>query len=91
MTNGRLWSISSPPTRGRAWHWAVACARFAARAQAAEKGGGYRTLYVFGGIDIPLFLLTVFAKNEKDNLSKAEQAAAVQLSKALLETYGELQ
>lgn len=55
------------------------------------KSGGYRTLYVFGGVGIPLFLLTVFAKNEKDNLSKAEQAAAVQLSRALLETYGELQ
>lgn len=52
------------------------------------KSGGYRTLYVFGGDAMPLFLLTVFAKNEKDNLTKAEQAAAVALSKALLATYG---
>jgi len=51
------------------------------------KSGGYRTLYVFGGITIPLFLVTVFAKNEKDNLTKAEQAAAVALSKELLATY----
>jgi hypothetical protein len=53
------------------------------------KSGGYRTIYVFGGTNIPIFLITVFAKNEKDNLSKAELAAAVQLSKSLLETYGE--
>ena len=53
------------------------------------KSGGYRTLYVFGGAHMPLFLVTVFAKNEKDNLSKAEQAAAVQLSKTLLATYGD--
>lgn len=55
------------------------------------KSGGYRTLYVFGGITMPLFLVTVFAKNEKDNLTKAEQAAAVELSKLLLATYGEAQ
>ena len=52
------------------------------------KSGGYRTLYVFGGSMMPLFLMTVFAKNEKDNLTKAEQAAAVALSKELLATYG---
>jgi hypothetical protein len=53
------------------------------------KSGGYRTLYVFGGRHMPLFLLTVFAKNEKDNLSKAEQAAAVALSKRLIASYGD--
>ena len=53
------------------------------------KSGGYRTINVFGGTHMPIFLVTVFAKNEKDNLSKAEQAAAVQLSKILLETYGD--
>jgi hypothetical protein len=52
------------------------------------KSGGYRTLYVFGGSTIPLFLVTVFAKNEMDNLTKAEQAAAVALSRELLATYG---
>jgi hypothetical protein len=52
------------------------------------KSGGYRTVYVFGGTDMPIFLLTVFAKNEKDNLSQTEQAAAVALSKQLLATYG---
>lgn len=52
------------------------------------KSGGYRTIYVFGGSTMPVFLVTVFAKNEKDNLSKAEQAAAVDLAKQLLATYG---
>lgn len=55
------------------------------------KSGGYRTIYVFGGTHMPIFLVTVFAKNEKDNLSKAEQVAAVQLSKILLDTYGDRQ
>lgn len=53
------------------------------------KSGGFRTVYVFGGTHMPIFLITVFAKNEKANLSKLEQAAAVELSKALVAKYGE--
>ncbi|MEP6868871.1 MAG: type II toxin-antitoxin system RelE/ParE family toxin [Novosphingobium sp.] len=52
------------------------------------KSGGYRTIYVYGGDTIPLFLITVFAKNEKDNLSPTERAIMVQTSKTLLATYG---
>jgi hypothetical protein len=52
------------------------------------KSGGYRTIYVFGSAAAPLFLVTVFAKNEKSNLSRSEQAAAVELSKQLLRNYG---
>ena len=55
------------------------------------KSGGYRTHYVFGGIQMPIFLVTVFAKNEKDNLSASEQAAAIHLSKILTDTYGDRQ
>lgn len=53
------------------------------------KSGGYRTIYVFGGVHIPIFLVTVFAKNEKDNLTKAEQAELIAMSKALLARYGD--
>jgi hypothetical protein len=55
----------------------------------AGKSGGYRTVYVWGGAAIPIFLVTVFAKSEKDNLSKAEQAELVALSKALIAHYGD--
>ena len=53
------------------------------------KSGGFRTIYVFGGTHMPIFLITVFAKNEKGNLSKAEQAAAVELSKRIVAAYGD--
>ena len=43
---------------------------------------------MFGGTQMPIFLVTVFAKNEKDNLSRAEQTAAIALSKVLLASYG---
>jgi len=48
------------------------------------KSGGYRTVYVFGGTHMPVILVTVFAKNEKDNLSKAELSAAVTFAKQLV-------
>ncbi len=53
------------------------------------KSGGFRTVYVFGGTHMPIFLITIFAKNEKPNLSKSEQTAAVEMSKALVAKYGD--
>nr|WP_286207888.1 type II toxin-antitoxin system RelE/ParE family toxin [Hephaestia sp. MAHUQ-44] len=53
------------------------------------KSGGYRTIYVFGGAHMPVFLVTVFAKNERDNLTKVEQAELIAMSKALLARYGD--
>lgn len=37
------------------------------------KRGGYRVVTYFGGDDIPVFLLALFSKGEKENLSKAER------------------
>lgn len=56
--------------------------------EGAGKSGGYRTIYIFGGRHMPLFLVTVFAKNEKANLTPKEQAVAVALSKQIVAQYG---
>jgi hypothetical protein len=37
------------------------------------KRGGYRVITYFAGDDIPVFLISVFAKGDRDNLSKAER------------------
>ena len=37
------------------------------------KSGGYRVITFYSGNDIPTFLLNVFAKNEKTDLSQAER------------------
>ena len=34
----------------------------------------------FGGADVPVFLLTVFGKNERANLNKAERNALAKLT-----------
>ena len=43
------------------------------RAHGRGKRGGVRVIYYFHNESLPLFLLNVFAKNEKANLTKAEQ------------------
>jgi hypothetical protein len=53
------------------------------------KSGGYRTIHIFGGVHMPLFLLTCFAKNEKDNLSAKEQSDLVETSKRIIAAYGD--
>jgi hypothetical protein len=42
----------------------------------------------YGGDDIPLFLLTVFAKSDRSNISKAARNDLAKLVKILRETYG---
>ena len=37
------------------------------------KSGGYRVITFFSGTDIPVFLLNIFAKNEKTDLKPAER------------------
>jgi hypothetical protein len=40
---------------------------------ARGKSGGVRTIHYFGGRDVPVFLLAVYAKSEKANLTRAER------------------
>ena len=42
------------------------------RAPGRGKRGGVRVIYYYHDESLPLFLLSVFAKNEKANLTKAE-------------------
>jgi hypothetical protein len=37
------------------------------------KRGGARVIYLFGGDDVPVFLLAAFAKNEKSDLTASER------------------
>ena len=52
------------------------------------KSGGYRVITYFGGTDIPVFLLTVFGKGERANLSRAEINDLAKLTKTLRDSRG---
>ena len=51
------------------------------------KRGGARVVYLYGGEDFPIFLITVYAKSEKGNLSKAEQNALAKMAKSFFADY----
>ena len=53
------------------------------------KRGGVRVIYYFHSERMPLFLLTIFGKNEKDNLSRTERNELAKLVRILVESYGE--
>ncbi len=52
------------------------------------KSGGFRVIYFFHNESIPLFLLTLFGKNEKSNVSKSERNELAKLCKLIIKTYG---
>lgn len=58
-------------------------------AQGKGKSGGVRVIYYFHNENIPLFLLTVFGKGEKANLSKYEQNILRKLTGQLLKQFGD--
>ena len=61
--------------------------RHAGRGQG--KSGGYRTIHYFGGGDVPVFLLSIYGKSAKANLSKAERNELASVLPRIAEAYRE--
>ena len=55
---------------------------------ARGKSGGVRVIYYYHNPTLPLFLLTVFAKNERDNLTQRERQTLHQVVREIVRTYG---
>lgn len=52
------------------------------------KSGGVRIIYYHHSESAPLFLLTVFGKGEKANLSKGERNELAKFTSLLIKNYG---
>ena len=59
--------------------------RFAGKGKG--KSGGYRVITFYSGQDIPVFLLNVFAKNEKTDLTQKERNQLKAVLGELAEAY----
>ena len=57
-------------------------------AQGRGKSSGIRVIYYFFDEFNPLFLLTLFGKGEKANLTKAERNDLAKLTSLLVKNYG---
>ncbi len=47
--------------------------RIAARGRGKGKSGGYRVITFFSGENIPVFLITIYAKSQKTNITDKEK------------------
>jgi hypothetical protein len=56
--------------------------------QGRGKRGGARVIYFYHNVALPVFLLALFAKNERDDLSAGEVAEMAKFVKALVRNYG---
>lgn len=54
---------------------------------ARGKSGGVRVVYYYHNLTMPIFLLTVFAKNERDNLPQRERNTLRQVVTEIVRTY----
>ena len=52
------------------------------------KRGGARIIYYYHDPDMPIFLLSIFAKSDRGNLSKAERNELAKLTRAIAQKYG---
>ncbi|MCT8971187.1 type II toxin-antitoxin system RelE/ParE family toxin [Microbaculum sp. A6E488] len=82
-------TLASEPQAGDLMQGTGGCRKVRVAGRGKGKSGGYRVISVYGGPDIPVFLLTVFGKGEKSNLTKAERNALAKLTETLFRTYRE--
>ena len=64
----------------------LGCANYGIAVVSTDDGGA-RVVYLVGGESLPIFILAVFAKNEKANLSAAERNALGRMVGDMIENY----
>jgi hypothetical protein len=78
--------IARNPTAGVAIGGGIRKVRYAR--DGGGKSGGFRVIHFYGGDEgMPVFLITVFAKNEKANLTKTETEIVKSLGRLLADSY----
>ena len=81
--------LAGNPTAGDEMPGTGGCRKLRWAGRGKGKSGGYRTITFYTGEFAPVYLLTVFGKGEKANLSKAESNALRTIAKALAQEHSE--
>ena len=82
-------TIAQQPSRGEVIPGTGGARKVRFGGRGKGKSGGYRVITFYSGEDIPVFLLNIFAKGEKVNLTKAEQNALRAILTDLVAVYRE--
>lgn len=81
------WIVSNDPTIGDELKGTGGCRKFRWASPGTGKSGGYRIITFFSGLDIPVYLLTVFAKNVRTNITPAEANKMSNATKLIVQQY----
>jgi len=81
--------LANNPTAGDVIAGTGGCRKLRWAGRGKGKSGGYRTITFYSGAIMPVYLLTVFGKGEKANLSNAECHALRALTKAIVAEHDE--
>ena len=79
--------LAANPTAGDDIAGTGGCRKFRVAGRGKGKSGGYRIITFYSGHDMPVFLLTVFSKGERGNLSQAERNKLALITKAIAALY----
>ena len=63
------------------------CRKIRVAGRGKGKSGGYRTITFYSGPKIPVFLITVFSKGERENLSKSDCNVLKMLTKTIADEF----
>jgi hypothetical protein len=79
--------LSENPTAGDEIVGTGGCRKLRLPGRGKGKRGGNRVITFYTGEHLPVFLLTVFAKGEKSDLSKSERNGLRNITKAIVTEY----
>jgi hypothetical protein len=79
--------VAADPEAGDRMEGTGGCRKLRVAGRGKGKSGGCRVITVFGGGDMPVFLLTMFGKDEKANLTKAERNNIAKVAQAIVDEY----
>jgi hypothetical protein len=83
--------LATHPTAGVLMQGTGGIRKLRWKREGTGKSSGARVIYYFHSERYLLFLLTIFGKSEKVNLSQAERNELAKLTDILIESYGDTQ
>jgi len=81
-------AVAANPELGEVMRGTGGFRKFRAARPGMGKRGGVRVIYIYRNADFPAFLVKVYAKNVKDNLTMAERNVLKKTADEIFEKYG---
>jgi len=81
--------LAENPMAGDEMSGTGGCRKLRLAGRGKGKSGGYRTITFYSGEMMPVYLITVFSKGDRVNLSKQERNKLGEITKLIIEEHQE--